>query len=118
MSASGSLLIGSSREMGTWDATPEPAVVDDILDHALKFLPGLGAINRATVETRVGLRPYCLRGQPLIGPVPGSPGLYVAAGHEGSGLTLGPATGDIIKEWLLYGLPRQALALDFLPPDG
>ena len=36
-----------------------------------------------------------------MGPVPGAEGLYVAAGHEGSGLTLGPATAELLAAQLL-----------------
>jgi glycine/D-amino acid oxidase-like deaminating enzyme len=35
------------------------------------------------------------------GPVSGVEGLFVAAGHEGSGLTLGPATGELISDYVL-----------------
>ena len=53
------------------------------------------------VGARVGLRPYAGRGAPYIGPVPGAPGVYIAAGHEGSGLTLGPATGELLAAMIL-----------------
>ena len=38
---------------------------------------------------------------PLVGPVPGVEGLLLAAGHEGSGLTLGPATGELLAAYAL-----------------
>lgn len=34
------------------------------------------------------------------GPVPGHPNLYVAAGHEGSGLYMGPATAQMLVEYV------------------
>lgn len=44
----------------------------------------------------------CLQaGAPMVGPVPGVEGLLVAAGHEGSGLTLAPATAALVCEHLL-----------------
>ncbi len=51
-------------------------------------------IREVELQARVGLRPYVIGGVPLIGPVPGFPRVIVAAGHEGSGLTLGPATAE------------------------
>lgn len=36
-----------------------------------------------------------------MGPVPGADGLLLAAGHEGSGLTLGPATAQLLCHHLL-----------------
>lgn len=38
---------------------------------------------------------------PLVGPVPGAQGLFIAAGHEGSGLTLGPATAELLCHYIL-----------------
>jgi len=42
----------------------------------------------------------------MVGPVPGTSGLFVAAGHEGSGLTLAPMTARILASQILY-LPSQ-----------
>ncbi len=57
------------------------------------------------------VRSVATQGGPLVGPVPGVSGLYLATGHEGSGLTLGPVTGEIVKEHLLgrpHALPDAA----------
>ena len=51
---------------------------------------------------RVGLRPYSSRG-PVIGPVEECQNLYAATGHEGSGLTLAPATAQLIASMILSG---------------
>lgn len=40
---------------------------------------------------------------PVIGEVPGEPGLYVAAGHSCWGILNGPATGKVIAELILDG---------------
>ena len=91
------------------------AVISSILRRAACFLPGLqlGQLAEAAVP-RVGLRPYCKQGQPLLGPVPGLRGLWVAAGHEGSGLTLAPVSADIMARQLL-GLATDQLCSAFLP---
>jgi len=67
------------------------------------FLPQLSAVQADSIlgTTRVGLRPYALGGLPAIGPVPGLPNVVVAAGHEGSGLCLGPATAQLVMHHLL-----------------
>lgn len=54
---------------------------------------------------RVGLRPYTIGGMPLIGPLPGFPRVVIAAGHEGSGLTLGPATAELVLHHLCSEMP-------------
>lgn len=110
-SASGSLLLGSSRELAGFDARPDHTVASAILARATQYLPELEGIDAADASSvRVGLRPYAGRGMPYIGEVPGVPGLYIAAGHEGSGLTLGPATGEILSAMVL-GLECSLLQL-------
>ncbi|KXZ41516.1 hypothetical protein GPECTOR_420g277 [Gonium pectorale] len=110
-SASGSLLIGSSREFSGYDSAASPAIVAAILQRAALFLPGLklaaeaaaqpgtqsGSPALAGLSVRVGLRPYAVGGLPMVGPVDGAPGVFVAAGHEGSGLCMGPATGELLS---------------------
>jgi len=55
-----------------------------------------------------GLRPYPSDGLPVIGPVPGREGLYVATGHGRMGITLGPITGKLIAQVILEGAaPRE-----------
>jgi glycine/D-amino acid oxidase-like deaminating enzyme len=110
-SASGSLLLGSSRQFiqnfPSADAFASDAnVVTAIIEQARRFIPSLipplcECLKAAKV--RVGPRPYSSTGMPLIGPVPGVSGLYLAAGHEGSGLTLCLATAEIIVEDVLGG---------------
>lgn len=50
-----------------------------------------------------GLRPLPPDGLPLVGPVPGKPGLYVATGHGMLGVTLAPATGAALAPLVLEG---------------
>lgn len=50
-----------------------------------------------------GLRPLPPDGLPLIGRVPGQPGLYVATGHGMLGMTLAPATGAALAPLVLEG---------------
>lgn len=99
---------GSSREFSGYEAAPSMSVITAILARASQFLPALGAVPPAQLlgSTRVGLRPFALGGLPAVGLVPGLPGVAVAAGHEGSGLTLGPATAELVLHQLL-GRPLQ-----------
>jgi D-amino-acid dehydrogenase len=50
-----------------------------------------------------GLRPYPSDGLPVIGPIPGRDGLYVATGHGRMGITLGPVTGKLLAQVILDG---------------
>lgn len=88
---------------------PSEAIIDAILQRASVFLPHLATVTSADVmqSTRVGLRPYAVGGLPAVGPVPSLPGVFVAAGHEGSGLCLGPATAELVVHYLLGGGERS-----------
>lgn len=110
-SASGSLLLGSSRQFvqqfpacHTDAFTSDADVVTAIIEEARQFIPSLTPPLHECLKVanvRVGPRPYSSTGMPLIGPVPDTPGLFLAAGHEGSGLTLCLATAEIIVDYVL-----------------
>jgi glycine/D-amino acid oxidase-like deaminating enzyme len=101
---------GSSREFSGWEAVPSSSIIDAIMQRASVFLPHLAGISSSDIlqSTRVGLRPYAVGGLPAIGPVPGLPGVFVAAGHEGSGLCLGPATAELVVHHLMGGQEGDA----------
>jgi len=115
--ASGELLIGSSREFYSVDKEPgRMQVTAAILQHAAAFLPHLSEVAEAAQEelrggsgvwkggkVRVGPRPWAARGLPMVGEVPGHQGLWVAAGHEGSGLTLAPVTAELVEALVNIG---------------
>lgn len=41
--------------------------------------------------------------QPLLGDVPGAPGMYVATGFSGHGFKLSPAIGEMMAEYIMEG---------------
>ena len=108
---SGNVLLGSSREFAGFNTMPSSAIVKLILERAAHFLPSIAVemydelrLQQMTADaarTRVGLRPFVTGGRPIIGPLEGVQNVFVAAGHEGSGLTLGPATAEIISTHVL-----------------
>lgn len=113
-SASGSCLIGSAREFSGWDTNPSRNVQEAIMDRASHFLPAFASEGNHGV--RVGLRPYALGGLPFIGPVAELPGLFLAAGHEGAGLTMAPATAELVVQHIMQeSLSLQKQAHAFLP---
>jgi glycine/D-amino acid oxidase-like deaminating enzyme len=64
-------------------------------------------------------RPLTIDGLPLVGPVPGAPGVYLATAHASWGILNAPATGRMIAEMILDGdshsLDARPFALDRLP---
>ncbi len=63
------------------------------------------------IGTRLaGLRPCTPDSLPVIGAVPGSDGVFVAAGHGTLGLTLAPATAAALTPLVLHGTRAPELA--------
>ncbi len=98
LTASGTLLLGSSREFAGYDRTVSLAVIRAIAGRAVRFLPSLA--GKGVIRSYAGLRPWSPDHLPVIGPVAGVPGFYVATGHEGAGICLAPITGQLIAAWI------------------
>ncbi|WP_414448350.1 NAD(P)/FAD-dependent oxidoreductase [Burkholderia sp. 22PA0099] len=94
----GQILIGSSRQFDTADPAVEMAVLARMLARATRYLPGLAGLNALRAWT--GFRAATPDGMPLIGPAPGRPGVWLATGHEGLGVTTSLATAELIAAQL------------------
>lgn len=95
---SGQLLIGSSREYIGRDPEIDRRILSAILERALSFLPSLGTLS--VIRSWVGFRPATPDNLPLIGRWPEVPGLWVATGHEGLGITTALGTARLITALL------------------
>jgi D-hydroxyproline dehydrogenase subunit beta len=95
----GHVLIGSSRQYDAAGVDVEPAVLARMLEHAYTFVPRLAEAE--VVRSWAGFRAATPDGLPLIGPSPTQPGLYLATGHEGLGITTALATAELIAAQLL-----------------
>ena len=74
------------------------------------------ALRDAQVLTRRACyRPVTADGVPIIGPVPGAPGVFVATGHGPWGILNAPPTGRMVAEMILDGASRSLDAEPFLP---
>ena len=100
----GNLLLGSSRQFVGFDGSVDPMVVASMLQRCLRFFPALAEIS--AIRTWAGFRPYTPDLLPIISPVEQVAGLYIAAGHEGIGITEGPVTGKVISQ-LITGRPTD-----------
>ncbi|SAK57547.1 FAD dependent oxidoreductase [Caballeronia hypogeia] len=109
----GQVLIGSSRQFGTLDSAVELDVLGTMLARATRYLPGIGALN--AIRAWTGFRAATPDGLPLIGPArhPGDR-LWLAAGHEGLGVTTAPGTARLIAARML-GEPLPFDADAFAP---
>ena len=97
--ATGQLLIGSSREFAGLDGSPNRELLGRMFRKALSFLPALAQVP--VIRTWTGFRPCGPSNLPEIGPWPGRPGLFVAAGHEGLGITTALVTAELLAHHLL-----------------
>lgn len=108
----GQILIGSSRQFDDLSSTVDHAILGRMLRRALWYLPVLETVSCIRIWT--GVRAATPDGLPLIGPHPARPGLWLATGHEGLGITTALATAEILIAQLL----RRAAAIavePFLP---
>src|SRR5690625_2964922 len=91
-------LLGSSREFVGYDDRIDINVVNTIARRALRFFPKLDDIR--IIRSYTGFRPFTEDHLPIVSEVEEVPGFYIAAGHEGDGISLATVTGKLIKQML------------------
>jgi D-amino-acid dehydrogenase len=106
----GRVVVGATRESG---GGLVPRVTAGgmalVLQDALSIAPGLA--DATVIDLRVGMRPVTPDGQPLLGPVPGCEGVFVATGTGAEGLAIGPYCGALVAKLAL----RESPGLDITP---
>ncbi len=107
----------------------DPAEVTPEADQSARFEAICRDISPVLGEAPIRARQACYRpvtedGIPLIGPVPGVAGAYLATGHSVWGILNAPATGEAMAELILDGAARTVDLGAFdpgrlppLPPD-
>lgn len=107
--AQGRVVAGATRERGaSFEAQITAAGLHEVLREAFRLVPSLAGAE--IIETRAGLRPLAADGTPILGPVPGRPGVFLATGHGSAGLQLGPYTGKLVAEVILGQRPASDIA--------
>jgi sarcosine oxidase subunit beta len=102
-------LIGSTRQFAGFEREVNLRLLHESLERASRFVPAVRDLT--VVRTWAGLRPYTTDKLPILGPVPEVQGLYMACGHEGLGITLALATGELIAQ----SVTGQETSMDLLP---
>ena len=97
--ATGQLLIGSSRELVGWDPSTNRGLLTRMLERAVTFMPGLADLT--IIRTWIGFRPATPDKLPLIGAWDAVPGLWLAGGHEGLGITTSLGTARLLADAIL-----------------
>jgi D-amino-acid dehydrogenase len=83
-------------EVGNYSMEPNPIWIQRIENSAREYLHLDETLN--VNETWAGLRPTTPDGVPIIGRSPNHRNLILATGHAMLGLSLGPATGQVVAE--------------------
>jgi D-hydroxyproline dehydrogenase subunit beta len=108
----GPVLIGASRERVGFDTAANPPALRRLAAGAIALFPFLAGVR--IIRSYHGFRPFSPDHLPLIGPDPLTPRLWHAHGHEGAGIGLAPATGDLIAAQIT-GTPTTLDASAFRP---
>lgn len=107
---------GSSGEQGLpvdpAEVAAEPGAVARLKRLTACVSPDLAA--SPVLVQQACFRPVTADGLPLIGPVPGIAGAYVATGHSVWGMLNGPSTGEAMAELIADGAART---VDLRPFD-
>ncbi|KAI7728045.1 hypothetical protein M8C21_015000 [Ambrosia artemisiifolia] len=110
MDTSGNLVLGSSRQFVGFSTEISEHIINLIWERAGEFFPSLRELSltdlEKTREVRVGLRPFMPGGKPMIGLVPGLSNVFLAAGHEGEGLSLALGTAEMVADMVLGNPPK------------
>ncbi|MBP6004184.1 MAG: FAD-dependent oxidoreductase [Pyrinomonadaceae bacterium] len=106
--STGQVLIGSSRQFGAEDGEIDYAILRRMTARAFEYMPGLRDLS--TVRVWTGFRPATPDNLPYVGKLPGSKNTFVAAGHEGLGITTSLGTAELITDAIL-GRPSA------IPPE-
>lgn len=116
--ASQNFLIGSSREFVGYDTTIDARVIRLIAKRAIRFFPVMQDIPM--FRSYAGLRPWTPDHLPIVCHVDEVPGFYIAAGHEGDGISLSAVTGKLVSEMLAGTetcIPIHPLRFDRFQPS-
>ncbi|MCF8567962.1 FAD-binding oxidoreductase [Alicyclobacillus tolerans] len=97
----GEMLIGYSKEEAGFDRRTTLKVIQQTVQMAMQYVPKLR--NVKLVRSFSGLRVMPKDELPILGDVPGHPGLYIAAMH--SGYTLSPLVGTVMTDLIVDGEP-------------
>jgi D-amino-acid dehydrogenase len=108
----GRLRIAGFFELGARGGEASPQRSRQLIEETRPYL-GTPIVAEGDVpEGWAGFRPATPDSLPLLGPVPGAPGVLVATGHGMLGITLAPATGVAVAALARGERPEWIAALD------
>lgn len=113
-------LLGSSRQFVGYDTRIDYRVIQCIARRVLRFYPKLDDFK--VIRSYAGLRPWTPDHLPIVSAVEEVPGFYIAAGHEGDGISLAAVTGKLVQELITEQeetiIPTEPLRYDRFQKKG
>lgn len=109
----GRLIVGATQEEGANTREVPVGALVTILQRAGKMLPELQRLPFHSAWS--GIRTGTADRLPVIGPVPGVDGLFVATGHFRNGILLAPVTGEVMAGYILNEAHPTLDVRSFLP---
>ena len=106
--STGQMLVGSSRQFGSDGGEIDYGILRRMMTRAFEYMPKLKELCAVRIWT--GFRPATPDNLPYIGKMPDYDNLYIAAGHEGLGITTSLATAELIADEILGRTPA-------IPPE-
>jgi len=95
----GKLVIGATMAENDWSNTVSLQGMNFLIEKANSLLSE--ADNLKIDAVSAGLRPATFDGLPFIGAHPAQKGIFIACGHFRNGILLAPATGQMIRDFIL-----------------
>ena len=94
-------------------ATAQPEELAELVGAAARRVPALadGGITRGVT----GVYDMTPDARPMLGELPGRPGLIVAAGFSGTGFKISPAVGEALAELIAHGAASHVDLRPFRP---
>lgn len=107
-------LVGSSRQFVGYDSSVDINVVNTIARRALRFFPKMNDFKM--IRSYTGFRPFTEDHLPIVSEVEELPGFYIAAGHEGDGISLAAGSGKLMEQ-IVNGVDDKIISPDPLKFD-
>ena len=103
----GQLLLGSSRQFDVENLSIDRSIVQAMMQRAQQYVPRLGSLS--ALRTWTGFRAATPDKLPMIGPTQQDASMFLAAGHEGLGITTSLATARLLLDQFLERTPAIPL---------
>jgi glycine/D-amino acid oxidase-like deaminating enzyme len=101
--STGQVLIGSSRQYDQTHSAIDEPILRRMLQRAIEYMPALAGLS--VIRAWTGFRASTEDKLPIVGECPDRPGVYLATGHEGLGITTSLGTAQLLADLVMKRPP-------------